>query len=244
MTVQRALRQAQAGFSLIELALVMLVMGLLLGGVMMTLSMQDEIKRRTLTDQRLAEVREALIGFALVNGRLPRPAISATDGNERGLCANEPAPDCSGFVPWTALGVQRADGYDKLIRYSVTPSFANASFSMATVPTKSVRSRDTLGALTYLAGAAVCSATNGCTPAVIYSQGSSNFGTSVDGLPRPNPSATNVDESTNNDNTTVSFISRYYDDNTLAIGGEFDDQAIWLPTSLLFGRMVQAGKLP
>ena len=44
-------------------------------------------ERRTL--HALAQANEALVGFAAVNGRLPRPAASAIDGRENPLpCAS------------------------------------------------------------------------------------------------------------------------------------------------------------
>jgi prepilin-type N-terminal cleavage/methylation domain-containing protein len=235
------LRHTQSGFSLVELAVVMMVLGLLLGSVLLSLSKQDEIKRTKLTDERLDAVREAIIGFAVANGRLPRPALAVTNGNERAACATD--ADCTGFIPWTLLGVQRLDGFDKLIRYSVTPDFANASFTMTTVPTKSVWSRNTTGVVVDLAGAATCTAINGCTPAVIYSVGKNNFGTTMEGVALPATSATNTDESTNN-TATVSFVSREYTTSTTAVGGDFDDRVTWLPSAVLLSRMVQAGRLP
>lgn len=234
-------RTAQQGVSLVELAIVLLVIGLLLGGVMMSLSTQDEIKRGTRTEQRLAEVRDAVAGFAVVNARLPRPAVSALNGAERGACATE--LQCTGFLPWAALGLDRLDGHDKLLRYSVTPAYANAPFTLASVPTKAVTSRDAAGAVNYLAGAAGCPANSGCVPMVVFSHGRANHGTTQDGTALPDASGTNADEDANAA-ASVSFMARDFTANPAAAGGEFDDRVAWLGTSMLFGRMVQAGKLP
>lgn len=240
MTHRYSLHCTQSGFSLIELSVVVMVIGLLLSSMLLSLSKQDEIKRIKLTEQRLEAAREALIGFAIVNGRLPRPAVSASDGNERATCINN--ANCTGFIPWTILGVQRLDGFDKLIRYSVTPAFANASITMTPTPTVPTKSITAEGAI-YLAGAATCTAMNGCVPAVVYSSGKRNFGTTIDGKVLPNSSLTNTDEQANNTATTQ-FISREYTINTTASGGEFDDIVTWLPNAVLLSRLVQAGKLP
>ena len=231
------------GFSLLEMAVVLVVLGVMLGGALSTLSSHDERKRMALTEERMNEAREALLGFALVNGRLPRPASAATDGVERPACATE--AECTGFIAWTALGLQRLDGEDKLLRYSVTPAFANAPFSMATLPTKAVQTRNGAGALAYIAGAAACPANSGCVPAVLHSSGKFNFGTMQDGTARPNDSvgSTNSDEITNNA-ASVTFVARDFAGLPAAAGGEFDDRLLWLPAPVLFGRMVQAGKLP
>ncbi len=65
------------GFSLIELAIVLFIVSLLIGGLLMPLSAQNEIRGRQETDKALANIREALIGFAVVNGRLPCPAVAS-----------------------------------------------------------------------------------------------------------------------------------------------------------------------
>ncbi|MFN9709438.1 MAG: prepilin-type N-terminal cleavage/methylation domain-containing protein [Burkholderiales bacterium] len=241
MTAPLHCRHANAGFTLVEMGIVLLIVGLLLAGTMMSLSTQDDLKRIARTDERLAEVREALIGFAIVNGRLPRPATSLVNGNERAVCATE--LDCTGYIPWALLGLQRTDGYDNLIRYSVTPAFANAAFTLATLPSKLVTSRDAAGLVTYLAGNVPCTLNNGCTPAVIYSTGRRNWGVNLDGIALGDTSTTNTDEDANNA-ATVSFMSRDNSESTTLAGGEFDDRVIWLPAVLLSGRMVQAGRLP
>lgn len=241
MKHRRLTRLRQAGFNLIEVAVVLLVVGILLGSGIMSLSRQDEMRRMRLTNDRLEAARDAIIGFAVLNSRLPRPAVSATNGAEQVPCVSE--ADCTGFIPWAALGVERLDGFDKLIRYSVTPAFSNAAFLMSSVPTKTVVTRNQAGVLTYLAGTAACNLTAGCTPAVIYSAGKTNFGTTADGLALPTISGTNTDEITNNA-ATLQFISRDFSSNGGAPGGEFDDQVLWVSHSMLLARLVQSGRLP
>ncbi len=62
------------GFSLIELAVVLFIVSLLIGGMLMPISAQNEVRGRQETDKALITIREALIGFAIINGRLPCPA--------------------------------------------------------------------------------------------------------------------------------------------------------------------------
>src|ERR1700740_2544337 len=64
----------EQGFTLAELAVVLGIVGLLLGGLMVPLAAQTDIRYRSDTEKALADIREALIGFAIVNGRLPCPA--------------------------------------------------------------------------------------------------------------------------------------------------------------------------
>ena len=56
-------RQLHRGFSLIEMAIVMLVIGLLLGGLLAPLSAQIEQQRTTETRSQMEEVKRALIGL-------------------------------------------------------------------------------------------------------------------------------------------------------------------------------------
>lgn len=229
------------GFTLTEVAIVLTIVGLLLTMLLPLLGAQLDQRNVHETRQALAEAQEALIGFAVANGRLPRPATSAVDGAEAPVaCASETA--CTGFLPWQTLGVRHTDGWGKLLRYSVTPAFANAGFTLATPATKKLQSRDGAGNLVYQVGnASACSAANPCAPAVVYSAGKNNWGTRADGTAVGDASATNADED-RNDSATTLFIVRT--PAAAGAGGEFDDLVGWLPTTVLFNRMVAAGRLP
>lgn len=61
----------QKGFSLLEMALVLLILGILLGGLMVSLGQSANNARRTTTTNQLKMIQEALYGFAQTNGRLP-----------------------------------------------------------------------------------------------------------------------------------------------------------------------------
>ncbi len=230
------MRRKHCGFSLLEMAVATFVLVLLLGSLLVPLGTQIEQRQISETQRLLDETREALIGFVLINGRLPRPATSASDGAENpAVCGSEAV--CSGFIPWTTLGTSRTDSWGKLIRYSVTPALANTSLSYTTLTTgatKVIQTRNSAGTLTNVA--------TGVT-AVIFSHGSRNWGTTDNGTSLPDASATNTDEDTNH-SASVNFISRTYSGGTTAAGGEFDDILIWIPATMLTSRLASAGKLP
>lgn len=108
------------GFTLVEMAILLLIVGLLLGGGLMVLGAQTEAQRFKETQRQLDEARDALLGFAVANGRLPCPASAASNGVES-FCTNTTAgcgavtttpPDhgrCSnpynGFLPGATLGL-------------------------------------------------------------------------------------------------------------------------------------------
>lgn len=235
-TKHRAGARTIQGFTLVEMAMVLVIMGLLLGGGLTVLSTQIEQQKVKGTERQLDEVKEALIGFALVNARLPCPAVSAVNGVEKTTCTTDAT--ASGFIPWATLGVTKLDGWNKVIRYSVTPAFSSVTpFKLSTVATKTVQTRNATGALVVLASP---------VPAVIFSNGRRNWGTTDAGAAIPNESigATNLDE-TANSTATVNFIQRTFSDGTgAAFGGEYDDMVTWLSPHILFSRMVQAGKSP
>ena len=70
------------GFSLVELAVVMAIVAFLLGSLMYTVSAQVEQRNFEDTRRRLDQARELLLGFAVVNGRLPCPATASSSGDE------------------------------------------------------------------------------------------------------------------------------------------------------------------
>lgn len=238
---ERPVALSSNGFTLVELAIVLIIVGLLLSSLVSPLTAQIDQRNYNETQQQITEIREALIGFAVTNGRLPRPATSVSDGAENpATCADDTA--CTGFIPWTTLGVKRTDAWNKLVRYSVAPGYANATFNLNTVGSKKIQTRDNAGILSYLVGsAAACSIASPCAPAVIYSAGKNNWGVTEDGTAIADASTTNADEDVNEAATTL-FFSR--NQSTVPTGGEFDDIVVWIPPYVLMNRMVLAGKLP
>lgn len=67
----------QRAFTLTELAVTFVILAFLIGGLVMPLWRQIEASRARDTQKTLENIRDALIGFAVVNGRLPCPANPA-----------------------------------------------------------------------------------------------------------------------------------------------------------------------
>jgi len=227
------------------LAIVLIIVALLLSSLLSPLSAQIDQRNYNETQQQLSGITEALIGFAVANGRLPRPATSATNGAENPVNCGSDAL-CTGFIPWSTLGVKKTDAWNKIIQYSVSPAYANNLFALNTIGSKKVLTRDGAGNATYLIGSAgACSVASPCAPAVIYSAGKNNWGVAEDGTALQDESATNADEDVNANPyaspSPVFFSRNRYN---VPVGGEFDDIVVWIPPYLLFNRMVSAGKLP
>ncbi len=194
------------------------------------------------TEAALRQARDALIGFALANGRLPRPARETASGREfDGRCDTEQS--CTGFLPWASLGIPPGDGWGRLLRYSVTPVMTTAPLQPTiAVGTKSVVTRLD-ERLVYLAGNANCSLGFQCAAAVVLSSGRDNLGVSVAGIAQPGSATTNRDERANAVAHTV-FMQRARSDGTRGQGGEFDDQLAWISVDALLNRMSRARVLP
>jgi prepilin-type N-terminal cleavage/methylation domain-containing protein len=228
------------GFSLVEMAIVLVIVGLLLGGLLTPLSVQMEQRKVSETQKQLDEIREALIGFALRNGYLPCPAISSANGLEDRSGAACTDDKRQGFIPWATLGVGKLDSWNHLFRYSVTPTFTNsqAPFSMSTPRDISVLTRGGAGLLT---GATA----ENDIPAVVMSHGKNGFGaTSEQGVRIADASSTNADEKTNAGDEGTRFIARPANDDARQPGGEFDDMVSWVSPNILVSRMVAAQRLP
>jgi prepilin-type N-terminal cleavage/methylation domain-containing protein len=244
-------RTHDRGFSLIEMAVVLFIVVLLLGSLIVPFATQVEQRRITETQSSLEEIKEALLGFAIANGRLPCPDLrvpigtyTANDGQEdvqvSGICVQG-----DGNLPWVTLGVNRADSWGHFYRYAVSPQYSSATpFSIGSATTLTVYTRDA-------AGNAVALTKVGGIPAVILSQGKNGYGGMSEGgvAAAPVP-AQNLDEATNATLGTNVFYARPIkgaqtpcnDNGTPAC--EFDDIVTWISPNVLFNRMVAAQRLP
>lgn len=246
-----------------EMAIVLVLMGLVLGGLIAPLSMQMEQRNLIATRTTLETAKEALIGFAMTNGRLPCPATAGSNGAESpaggGACTN----NFNGFLPAATLGLSGTDNNGYLldayggttfnrIRYSVSNANGNAYTTTSGMRTTTMAglqpnlyicvsatniTATSCGAVAanYLAGTSG-GAPNDGVPAVIYSLGknASSGGNGTDETANPNPN------SANNDPVFVSHTPNPAE----APNGEFDDVVTWISASVLYSRMVQAGQLP
>jgi prepilin-type N-terminal cleavage/methylation domain-containing protein len=226
------------GFSLVEMAVVLVIVALLIAGMMLPLSAQQDIRARQDTERTLKDVQEALLGFAVANGRLPCPATAASNGFETpvgGACACV-SPDC--FLPAATLGIapissagQALDGWQNPIRYAVTSANSNA---FSTVDGMKAAWGSLAPDLQICATGACANTLTSNAVAVVWSTGknTSQGGTSADEIENPNPNT-----GANPDPAANTFVSR-------TSGDDFDDVVVWLSPNILYNRMITAGKLP
>jgi len=237
---------SQNGFTLVEMAIVLSLIGLLLGTGLSLLSVQQEQRRIEDTKALLNDGREMLIGYALASVAddtrpfLPCPDKTAgggegtaNDGREdrtalTGICVVQ-----EGNLPWVTLGmIPQMDAWSNRLRYQVSPAYSNKAIGIQlTFP-------GTLSVRDAVAGNVL--AEN--VPAVILSHGTNGLGAiNSAGFANPAPPLVNVDELGNTDGSP--FVSHSLVP-AAAAGGYFDDQATWISPPILFNRLVQAGRLP
>jgi prepilin-type N-terminal cleavage/methylation domain-containing protein len=127
-------RQLQSGFSLVEMAIVLAIVALLLGGLLPTLSGQIEQQRRNETSKYMGEVRDALLGYAMANDTLPCPDTNG-DGTAEATCTT--VAQQVGTLPYKDLGVTDKDAHGSVLVYAVTKAFADSTtpFTLGTAGT-------------------------------------------------------------------------------------------------------------
>lgn len=230
----------RGGFSLVEMAVVLVIVGLLIGGLLTPISVQMEQRRVSDTQKQLDEAREALVGFALHNGYLPCPAISPFNGLEDRDGAQCRDGRRQGYLPWVTLGVAKLDSWNHLFHYSVTPAFSDSVklFALNTRRDIGVHTRDSAGNLTPLT-------MERDIPALVLSHGKNGYGaTSDQAILVGGAAAGNLDEQVNAAGDGTGFVSRLASDQAGLPGGPFDDLLVWVSPNILFNRMVGAQRLP
>jgi prepilin-type N-terminal cleavage/methylation domain-containing protein len=256
------------GFTLIEMAVVLVVVSLLLGSLLVPLASQVEQRKIETTERTLDQAREALLAFAAARGRLPCPA--GTAGGREALTTSAAVGDCVsfwGFLPAATLGLSPldADGYARdgwggevrdgsnfdqnRIRYAVRSANIGAQNFVFTkiggIRAAGLAAISTFGDANGLLY--VCSAGGGggggCGSAFTLS----SEAVAVIWASGPNAATggVSIDEAENPNPNGGSadrvFVSRPRGGGA---GPEFDDHVVWITPPILFQRMVAAGQLP
>lgn len=113
------------GFTLIELAIMLTVTGLIMVGGFEAIRLQLAKHKIEQTQDAMQEVQHALLGFVTVNGRLPYAAPNDNSGQED-------SGRYIGLLPWNTLGVKSVDYWGHAYTYHVTEAFANTGGDFST----------------------------------------------------------------------------------------------------------------
>ncbi len=232
-------RYTCSGFTLLEVTFVLVILGLLIGGLMRPLLNSREQLMQSRADLQLTNARNALLGFAARNGRLPCPASADSAGTET---LNEIGCDIyQGFLPVVSLGlagpldaqILLLDPWSKRIDYSVSSSDSDSN-GMADFPTSGgmreaglSRLQGDLKVFHWLGKD--CSDLQlraSHVVAVIYSDGKNTNASNAEQLNRSN---------------SGSYATGAYSQSTDC---GYDDHVQWLSDSALFTQMLRAQQLP
>lgn len=215
------------GFTLVELSIVLLLLGLLLGGLLSPLAAQRSQAELQAARQQMEEIREALTGFALANGRLPCPARPQL-ASENTMAGREDCLLQHGVIPWVSLALPANDPWGNRFTYYASerftgelPADARASFTL-----------DTLGNANIVDSGGKTLASD--LPAVIVCHGRSAAGAFSGEGQRIAGAAGDEAENADADLTFVAHSPT----------PSFDDHVTWIIPSILKSRMVSGGRLP
>lgn len=260
------------GFSLIEIAVVLVIITILVTIIAIPLATQLEQQRRNDTGRQLETIKEALIGYAQANGRLPCPATDGANYGATNTYGSENPPGggaCAspvGYLPAATLGAFPVDSTGFALDAWGTPKnrilYAIADINITTgtnCPMAQNHPLTTQGGIKTIS--MDCLASGGktllsvCSSTPIGAPGAATAcaaGTKLtDSAPfvlislgknAPTGAVSGSDEAHNVDLDNF-FVSKSITVGT-APGGEFDDIVTWPSLNVLFARMIQAGKLP
>jgi len=143
LSMNRILREKK-GFTLVELAIVLVIIGLIVGTGFTVWRTTLESTRLSTTKSHLENVKSAAINFAMANGRLPCPDSTVPPNNTgqsnpvgAGICAGCANPPC--VVPFQTLQIQLPggrDSYGNVFRYDVSYDTAGGALGGLTNTTQ------------------------------------------------------------------------------------------------------------
>jgi len=209
------------GFSLIELAMVIFIMSLVLGNFLVPLASQIDIQRTKVTEQRLEKIKEALLGFAIINQRLPCPDTTNYPNSPHSDGFEDQSSTClEGWLPWATLGTEAYDAWGRLFRYRVAEKY---STSITPETSSNLLIIDVLE--TWGNPFQFTNNTNTRVAAIIFSVGKNQI---ADG------------ENNSLDNT---YIKNNRKTSTLT-NPDVDDIITWISAYTIANRLIKAGKWP
>lgn len=239
MEIQKAYLRF-SGFTLIELAVAIFIIGLMLGSIITPITSRMAVRQTQTAQQKLSEIKDAILGFAATNGYLPCPD-TGNDGQE-----NVSGSSCSatvGSLPYATLGVDaKYDPWGNRFRYAIESNFAKRSPTSLTLSTQA-----NIRVCTSSACSTVLTNNDPSNPGseaafVVLSHGPNGYGAIKADTGIANTSPTSADE-TKNLGATAQFVYRAKTDASAPIG-EFDDIVLWASKPQIFKMMVSAGALP
>lgn len=254
----------QGGFSLVEMAIVLVILGFVLAAMLLPLQAQREQAYRAQTEDTLEIAKKALLGYAQSHGSLPCPATNNGTGvfpDDKPVSNPQAGGVCDkqvGFLPAATLGMQPTDtngfaidAWNNRIMYAVAQSSGGGAATPDFTTIDATDSMDIVGIANLSPELRVCQSATGITTskcsggietnylinnavAVIYSLGATGAQASGGDDENVNPKTPVT--------TTSVFVSH---DITVAsdTSQEFDHLVTWISPYVLYNAMIEAGQL-
>lgn len=259
----------QQGFSLVEMAIVIVILGFVIGALLLPLQVQRNQLAQSQTENTLELAKRALLGYAQSNGRLPCPATNngtslfPDDSSNANPSVGGQCDKQLGFLPAATLGLEPTDTEGYLVdAWGNRIMYAVAQSSTTSLPPDTATPDFTTNSSTdgiAIAGMGnlipelrVCSRSTGIT--TLACSGA---------LPETNYLINNAvaviysigatgseavggaDEGTNPTvSTTVKRVFVSHEPRSAADpNGEFDHIVTWISPYVLYNAMIEAGQL-
>mgnify|MGYP001559060599 CR=1 FL=1 len=236
--------RANRAFTLIELSIVLVILGLMIGGIMAVINQEARLSKETDLKTKMDAIEKALGAFVKRNGRLPCPADGeyavtvANFGKEGGTagggsCGNGATYDGSGIrtadttpptanfkLGNTAGGVVPVRALGLPDEYALDPWGGRFTYAVdvrmtATSAFETYSPVDATGSFTINDGSGNARVTNGI--AIFLSHGQNGHGAYQLSGTRKNAGSTNANEQTNCHCTNAAVASAWA--NTFVMGG-------------------------
>ncbi|MCV6590739.1 MAG: prepilin-type N-terminal cleavage/methylation domain-containing protein [Marinobacterium sp.] len=130
------------GFTLVEIAIVLTIVGMLIAGLTGNLGTLADKDRQDGAADYLQNARQALLDYAGVNGYLPCPD-NDDDGIEDRGAGGQVCDDWQGRLPWLDLGLKARSDWDQPVRYVVHLDAEDTTRCPAASPNRTVCFFDT-----------------------------------------------------------------------------------------------------
>lgn len=148
----KVLCRCSNGFTLVEMSVVLIIVGLLILTVFPALTVARVASQRTATQNNLQSLMQATAAFVQANGCVPCPTPAATVGpgfgRVRGDTTNQACNGCTtpeGIPPFVSLGISSNvahDGWGHWISMRVDPALTAATLKNVVPPTTPCTSAD------------------------------------------------------------------------------------------------------
>jgi len=235
------LERAARGFTLVELAVVLVIVGFLTVSGILAFNAQIDIRNYDETTRRLNLAAEHVLAFAIANRRLPCPAAPASTGVESitaGACNNS----FNGFLPAQTIGFPyfdseryALDAYGNRIRYAVASAITGCTGSLPHF--SSVANLKANGISCRPNDLDVCT-TAACAARVISTQ------TAVIVLLSTGKNGAFTGSYVTDENENIDGDARFVSRTPGGGTDTFDDIVVAVPVGVLYSRLTTAGVLP